>query len=87
MLYIYCLIIITILAIAYYYVLDSEHKKELAKINKLEILNMKEQQELDIIRSETIPCQSGNFTDPKTCYYNSDYNCSWNEKGRRCDQK
>lgn len=85
--YILCLLAITVLVLVYYYMLESEHKKELEKINRLEIENKREQQQLEMIRSETVPCQAGSFMDPRSCYYNSGYTCTWNELAKRCDQK
>lgn len=85
--YITCVLIITIIVVIYYYVLDAEHKKEEDKIKKMEMNHQRELQQLEIIRSQTMPCQAGTFTDPRSCYNDSNFTCSWNEIAKRCDQK
>lgn len=87
LIYIVCMFIITFGVVFYYYVLDAEHRRELDKINKMEALHNKELQQLETLRSQTVPCQIGNFTDPRSCYIDSGFECSWNELAKRCDQK
>ncbi len=71
----------------YYYLQEEDHRKELEKINKMEILNRKEQQQITYIRSQSIPCSVAEFSDPRSCYIDSNYTCAWNELAKRCDQK
>lgn len=81
------MVIITFGSVFYYYILDAEHRKELEKINKIESHHIKELQRLEFLRSQTKPCNAGNFTDPRSCYNESGFTCSWNELAKRCDQK
>lgn len=85
--YILCVLVITVVVLVYYYVLEADHKHELEKVNKLESQHKRAQHDLEVARSRTTPCTSGNFTDPRSCYVDSGYACSWNDLTKRCDQK
>lgn len=82
-----CVLIITIGVVVYYYILDADHKKESDKIAKMEANHNRELQQLEAIRAQTTPCQAGTYTDPRSCYNDSGFTCSWNEMAKRCDQK
>jgi len=71
----------------YYYLQEEDYRKELEKINRMEMTNRKQQQQLAYIRSQTTPCEAGTFLDPRSCYLNSEFTCTWNELAKRCDQK
>lgn len=85
--YIFTIIIVTAVILIYYYAQEADHRKEMEKINLLEIKNFKEQRELDIIRSRTVACPYGDFKTPRSCYFDSGYMCSWNDLANRCDIK
>lgn len=85
--YLFTMLVVTVGFLIYYYLQEDNHKKELEKINRMEIANRKEQQQMAYIRSQTVPCVSGTFNDPRSCYVDSGYTCSWNEIAKRCDQK
>lgn len=87
--YIYlCAVIIITLCIMYlYYGQVSNYNKEMEKIKMIEQKNNQKQKLIDYARSLSTPCQIPNLTDPKSCYINSNYQCTWNEVGERCDKK
>lgn len=83
--YIFSVLVISIGVIVYYYLQENKHKQELEKINKIEQAFRKEQLELETLRAQTTPCPVGNFTNPRSCYIDSNYTCSWNDITKRCD--
>lgn len=85
--YIFCLIVITIIVVTYYYIMDAEYKKELDKINRLESKYIQDQNALQFIRSQSRPCPVGDFKSPRSCYFDSGNTCTWNDAGKRCDAK
>lgn len=85
--YLCAMLIVTVIILVYYYLQEEDHRKELEKINRMEIANRKEQQQMAYIRAQTTPCNAGNFMDPRSCYVDSGYSCAWNEVAKRCDQK
>lgn len=85
--YILSMLIITIVIIIYYYNQEIDHRAELEKIKNIEEKNKKLQQELEFIRSQTTACPVGEFKDPRSCYFDSGYICSWNDVAKRCDAK
>ena len=85
--YILCVLAITVIILVYYYTLEVDHRKELEKIDRMELLNKREHREMELIRSQSSPCPVGNFTNPRACYYDSGYMCTWNDVARRCDLK
>jgi len=85
--YILAIMTITVIILIYYYSQEADYKRELDKIDRLEKKQFARQRELEIIRTQTMPCQMGNFTTPKSCYFDSGYACTWNELTNRCDSK
>jgi hypothetical protein len=84
--YIFCLIVITVGVLIYYYTQQMKHLKELEKIAALEIKQAKADQALEVLRSQTTPCPSATiYKDPRTCYTESNYTCSWNDATQRCE--
>ena len=83
--YIFTIIIVTIIVLWYYYVQEKNHRIEIDKINKLEYMHDREKNQLEQIRSQTEPCTVGLYNDPRSCYFESGYKCSWNENAKRCD--
>ena len=84
-LYILVIIVITAIVIFYYYTQEEQYKKELDRISRIEDKYMHDQAELDMIRSQSKPCQVGDFKTPRSCYFDSGYSCSWNDMAKRCD--
>lgn len=87
MIYIFGVIMITLICIILYIRSVTEHNLELEKIASIETKNRLEQRELDIIRGRTKKCPYYTQNNPKSCYFDSRYRCSWNEEARRCDIK
>jgi len=85
--YIISIVVITILVFIYYYIKSTEFDKELEKIKHLEYIELQKTRELEKFRKETVPCSVGDFKDPRSCYFGSNYMCSWNTKTKRCDMK
>ena len=75
----------TIIVLWYYYSQEKNHMLEIEKINKLEYLHEKEERHIDDIRKHTDSCTIGMFNDPRSCYFESGYKCTWNENAKRCD--
>jgi len=85
--YILAIIIITVAVVIYYYCQEADHKREIDKIDRLEKKQYERQRELEMIRAQTMACPVGNFSNPKSCYFDSGYACTWNELANRCDAK
>lgn len=85
--YITAIFLLTIVIVIYYYSQESDYKKEIEKIDRLESMRRRDQQELDIIRLQSMPCPYGNFKTPRSCYFESGYLCTWNDIAQRCDAK
>lgn len=85
--YIIGLIIISFAMLYLYVYYDRENKKELEKISYLEKKQEIKEKKLALIRSKTQPCMITELDTPRTCYMDSQYKCSWNEAGERCDSK
>jgi hypothetical protein len=69
-----------------YYSQERDYSAEMKKINDLEQKQQLRQQALNAIRAQTTVCPVSNLNDPRTCYINSNYTCSWNEQAERCDK-
>lgn len=78
--------IITIVVLAIFISQNKNHEEEIKKIELLEEKINKRKAELEQIRAKTIPCHHKNLTDPRSCYFKSNYSCSWNEEAERCDK-
>ena len=85
--YIFTIIVITVIMLIYYYAQEADHKKELEKIDKLENHKWREQRELEIIRQQSLPCPRADFKSPRSCYIDSGYTCTWNDLAQRCDAR
>lgn len=85
--YILTIIILSIIIVIYYYLQEADYKKEIEKIDRLETIKRRETKELDMIRSQSIPCPYGNFRSPRSCYFDSGYSCTWNDLAQQCDAK
>lgn len=85
--YLCTILIVTVVILVYYYLQEEDHRKQIEKINRLEIAHRREQQRIENLRSQTTPCSVGTFLDPRSCYVDSGYACEWNEFTKRCDEK
>ncbi len=86
--YIGTILFIIGLTIAILYVMhvnETNHQNEIMRINKLEREYASEQMKLDELSKKTNPCTIKGLTNPRSCYFKSQYNCAWNDKIRRCD--
>jgi len=63
------------------------YSDELIRIKILEEKIKKKKNDLDKIRSMTLPCPYENLNDPRSCFIESNYSCIWNENADRCDKK
>ena len=79
------IVIITIIILYAYYLQESLHQYQLAKIRSLEYKYEQKNKELDMLKSRTQTCPVPNLTDPRSCYFGSNYQCSWNDLIGRCD--
>ncbi|ATZ80660.1 hypothetical protein BMW23_0614 [Bodo saltans virus] len=85
--YILSIVIISIFVFAYYIIKKNDEEEELKKIAYLETMQKKKDEELEQIRMDTVSCSRGNFQTPRTCYFGSDKQCSWNIRTKRCEEK
>lgn len=83
--YVVGIIIITCIIIYTYIYYDSRYIIELEKIKYLELKKRIRDNELSEIRKLTKACPVENLNNPRKCYFDSNYKCSWNEKAERCD--
>jgi len=77
--------IITIIILYIYYCQENQHKYELAKIKALEYKYEIKKREIDAMKAKTLTCPVPNLNDPRSCYFGSNYQCSWNDSIGRCD--
>ena len=75
------------MTIIYYYSNEADYRREIEKINILEKQQKQYEGNLDTIRAQTEPCDVPNLLTPRSCYFDSDMTCSWNERAKRCDKK
>ena len=80
-------IIITLFMISYFVYQERLHSIEIEKIKRLEKKCIEEEEKLEEIRSKSTPCPIKNLKNPRKCYFDSNYKCSWNESAKRCDLK
>ena len=76
-------ILITVSVVIFYILGAMDHNHEIEKIKLLE----DKYREINNYRSKSTACPIPGLDDPKKCYFNSNYTCSWNEDARRCDLK
>ena len=87
--HIYATIVILFSAILiYYFVMNQrEHQKELDKIKKIEHEEEANKKKLEEARKQTTPCPYTGLSNPRECYFGSNYMCSWNTNTQRCEKK
>jgi hypothetical protein len=84
--YILGIVMITFIIVVIYVRSVTTHNAEIEKIESIEKRDRLAQAELDIIRSKTKKCPYFTEDNPRSCYFDSKYRCSWNEVTKRCDQ-
>jgi len=77
--------IITTIVLFIYISNNKNYEAEMKKIEILEEKLNKRKAHLEQIRAKTTPCKYPGLNDPRSCYLKSNYSCSWNEEGERCD--
>lgn len=78
-------VIITLIILYAWYLQESQHQYQLAKIRVLEYKYELKRRELDALKTRTQTCPVPNLSDPRSCYFGSNYQCSWNDLIGRCD--
>lgn len=78
-------VIFFLLALSMLYHQENNHQFQLAKIRALEEKYMQKEKELEFLRRQSTKCPVPNLSDPRSCYFGSNYACSWNEAIGRCD--
>lgn len=81
------IILLTCALFGVFFYKNAEHQKELDKIKNLEVKQEDKQRKINEIRKNGNPCPIPNLNDPRSCYIDSNYRCSWNESAERCDLK
>jgi hypothetical protein len=77
--------IVFLLVLSALYYQESNHQLQLAKIRALEDKYMQKERELAFLRRQSTKCPVPNLSDPRSCYFGSNYTCSWNDAIGRCD--
>ena len=83
--YILGIVIITLIVVLYYYNQESKYKRELQRIASLEDQMKQEEAKINSLKSLSQPCSIPNLNDPRSCFVNSNYTCTWNTAINRCD--
>lgn len=78
-------VFITLIILYAYYSQENQHQYQLAKIRALEYKYEQKIRELESFKARTPTCPVPNLSDPRTCYFGSNYQCSWNDLIGRCD--
>ena len=84
--YIVCIILITIWTIYIYIDQSRQHKNELNRIRLLEDNIKRRKDFINKNRFNSIPCPIQGLTNPRDCYINSGYTCRWSEVADRCNE-
>ncbi len=79
------IVVITCITLYTMHVNEINHQVELDKINKLEKKYATEKKIQDELRKRTKSCPIEGLNTPRTCYFKSKYNCTWNDAIKRCD--
>ena len=53
--------------------------------NDLSSGNLDSKEEIKKLSRETKPCHIPSLNTPRKCYFGSKYQCSWNDRIKRCD--
>ena len=73
--------IITIITILIFINGCSKHNSELEKIKYLE----KKYKKIEDLKSKTVECDIPGLLNPRSCYFDSNNRCSWNDTTNRCE--
>lgn len=84
-LYIVVIAILFVVIICVLYQQQSNHQQQLDKIHALEDKYVQKERELNRLRNMSSECPIPGLGDPRSCYYGSNYTCSWNDLVGRCD--
>lgn len=79
------IVIITVIILYVYYSQESQHQYQLAKIKALEYKYELKSRELEAFKAKTQRCSIPSLNDPRSCYFGSNYQCTWNDSIGRCD--
>ena len=82
---IFGLFVVTFVIIYIYYNNQAFHLYQINKIKLLEEKYTRKQKEIDLLKQLSSPCPISNLNDPRSCYFKSKYQCSWNDDINRCD--
>ena len=77
--------VITVFVLIVFITNNKNHEEEIKRIGIIEEKINAKKKELELIRSKTTPCKYKKLDDPRSCYFKSNYSCSWNEEAERCD--
>lgn len=81
------LFFITLVTLVCYIMREKDHQVELLKISEYENKLRREKRDLELIRQKTTPCTVPDLNNPRSCYFDSGYQCSWNFEAKQCDSK
>lgn len=84
-LYVTIIIILTIIFIFVYYCQENHHQYQIEKIKTLESIYKQKEKELNALKLQSKSCIVQGLNDPRSCYFGSNYQCSWNDSIGRCD--
>lgn len=84
--YLFGVFIITIAVLLVFISRNKNHEDEIKKIEIIEEKINKKKLELEQNRIKTTPCKYKGLNDPRSCYFKSNYSCTWNEEAERCDK-
>lgn len=83
--YIVVVVAITLIFLYVYQCQENFHQFQLAKIRTLEFKYELKERELNMLKIRTQQCPVPDLNDPRSCYFGSNYQCSWNDTIGRCD--
>ena len=84
--YISCIIILIIWTIIIIYDKHNKYNTEIKRINYIEKQINKNKLNKELVRSNTIPCDTENLYNPRDCYLESGYTCKWSMEAERCNK-
>ena len=85
--YIITIVILVLMAISIFIKKYSDYQYQLNKINNLEDKRKNKEDKIRHYRSITKSCNTKGLNNPKSCYFGSNYKCSWDESANRCNLK
>lgn len=79
------IVTITLIVLYMYYIQETKHQYQLAKIASLENKYRDKEKKMKEIANTMKECPIKNLKTPRKCYFGSNYKCSWNDSIKRCD--